>query len=209
MKRLLPAATWLILALTPAVQADDKKADETKPADLPLKAKLVVKKDTYKLDLDGKSGDDFRKILKDAEKAGKVPLAPNVDMVLELTNTSDQEVKFWVEGDATEVQLDLKGPEKGAVAVMAQKQFTTEFRTPKVITLAAGKTHSIPITSLHYGFRGLAKAAYWTEPGDYTLTVGYRTAISPAPKGSKEAEKGFGFAVTTSDPVKLKIEAGK
>jgi hypothetical protein len=184
------------------------RADEPKQADLPLKAKLVAKKDTYKLDLDGKSGEEFRKILKDAEASGKAPAPPAVDMVLEITNTSDQEVKFWVDGDATELQLDVKGP--NAVTITPKKAFTTEFRTPKVITLAPGKTHTIPVTALQYGFRGVSKYAYWTEPGDYTVTASYKTAISPAPKGSKEVDKGFGMAVlVSSEPVKVKVEAAK
>jgi hypothetical protein len=208
MRKFLAAATLLALALPLAARPDEKKPDEPKPADLPLKAKLVAKKDTYKLDLDGKSGEEFRKILKDAEKAGKVPAPPTVDMVLEITNTSDQEVKFWVEGDANELLLDVKGP--NAVSLTPLKAFTADFRASKVITLAAGKTHSIPITSLQYGFRGVSKYSYWTEPGEYTVTASYKTAISPAPKGSKEADKGFGFAVVaTTEPVKVKVEAPK
>jgi hypothetical protein len=194
----------MVVLLTASYSA---QADEPKPADLPLKAKLVFKKDTYKLDLDGKSGEEFRKILKDAEKSGKAPATPAVDMVLEITNTSDQEVKFWVEGDANEVQLDLKGP--NAVTIAPLKAFTSDFRTPKVITLAAGKTHSIPISSLTHGFRGASKYTYWTEPGEYTVIASYKTAISPAPKGSKEADKGFGLAVIAAEPVKVKVEAPK
>jgi hypothetical protein len=183
-------------------------ADEPKPADLPLKAKLVAKKDTYKLDLDGKSGEEFRKILKDAEKSGKAPAPPAVDMMLEITNTSDQDVKFWVEGDANDLQLDVKGP--NVVTITPQKAFTTDFRMPKVITLAPGKTHTIPIMALQYGFRGASKYTYWTEPGEYAITGSFKTAISPAPKGSKEVEKGFGMAVlVTSEPVKVKVEAPK
>jgi len=206
MKRLLTAATLLALAL-PLAGADDKPADEAKPADLPLKAKLVVKTDSYKLDLGGKSADEFRTALKDAEKAGKAPEAPAVDLVLEITNTGKEDVKFWVEGDANEVQLELKGP--NAVSIMPRRAFTADFRMPKVMTLAPEKTYSIPIKSLQYGFRGVAKSSYWTEPGEYTITASYKTAISPAPKGSKEAEKGFGNAVINSDPVKVKVEAPK
>jgi hypothetical protein len=207
MKRIVTAATVLAFALPLAARADDKKTDEPKPADLPLKAKLIAKTETYKLNLDGKSAEEYGKMLKDAEKAGKAPAAPAVDLVLEITNTSDQEVKFWVEGDPNEVQLDVKGP--GVVNIMPMGAFTTDFRAPKVMALAPGKTHSIPIKSLQYGFRSVAKSTYWTEPGEYTLTASYKTAISPAPKGSKEAEKGFGNAVVVSEPIKVKVEAAK
>ena len=209
MRGLLTAATFLALALAAVSRADEKKADDAKPADLPLKAKLIVKKATYKLDLDGKSADDFRKLLKDAEKAGKAPTPPAVDLVLEITNTSDSDIKFWTDGDANELQLEVKGPENGAVSIAPRRAFTADFRMPKVMTLAAGKTYSIPIKSLEYGFRGASKATYWTEPGDYTIKASFVTAISPAPKGTKEIEKGFGSAVISSKPMKVKVEAAK
>jgi hypothetical protein len=77
------------------------------------------------------------------------------------------------------------------------------------MTLAPGKTYSMPIKSLQHGFRGVSKSTYWTEPGEYTITASFKTAISPAPKGSKEAEKGFGNALLVSEPVKVKVEATK
>jgi hypothetical protein len=108
------------------------------------------------------------------------------------------------------VQLDVKGAaQSNVVNIMPRGQFTADFRAPKVMTLAPGKTYSIAIKSLQYGFRGVAKSTYWTEPGEYIVTASYKTAISPAPQGSKEAEKGFGNAIITSDPVKVKVEAAK
>jgi hypothetical protein len=205
----LTAATLLSLALPLAVLGDDAKRDELNPADLPLKAKLIAKNDTYKFDLEGKSGQEFRKVLAEAEKAGKAPPAPLVDLVLELTNASDQEVKFWIDGDPVEVQLDLKGPESGAVTIAPKMAFTTDFRIPKVINLAPGKTYEIPIKSLQHGFRGISKSSYWTEPGDYTLTARYVTAISPAPKGAKEAEKGFGSVILVTAPIKIHVQSAK
>jgi hypothetical protein len=205
----LTAATLLSLALALPALGDDAKRDELKPADLPLKAKLVAKNDTYKIDLDGKTGEEFRKVLTEAEKAGKAPPAPMVDLVLELTNTSDQEVKFWTDGDPVEVQLDLKGPEHGAVTIAPKMAFTTDFRIPKVMSLASGKTYEIPIKSLQHGFRGISKSSYWTEPGDYSLTARYVTAISPAPKGTKEAEKGFGSVTLVAAPIKIHVQPAK
>src|SRR5437879_4577423 len=177
MRVLLTAVTILVLG-TATVRADDKK-DDPKPADLPVTAKLVAKTTSYSLDLGGKSGDEFRKLLKDAEKAGKVPASPKVDLVLQLKNTSDKDVKIWTSGDPVQLNLDLQG--KGAVSVTARQAFTQEFRSPTAITIPAGKTHEIPIASLTYGFRGLAMQAYWTEPGDYMLSASLKTAISPAP----------------------------
>jgi hypothetical protein len=209
MLRVLTAATLLSLALPLTVLCDDTKRDELKPADLPMKARLVAKNDTYKIDLEGKTGEEFRRLLSDAEKAGKAPPAPMVDLVLELTNAGDQEVKFWTEGDPVEIQLELKGPEHGAVTIAPKMALTADFRIPKVMTLAPGKTYEIPIKTLQHGFRGISKTSYWTEPGDYTLIARYVTAISPAPKGTKEAEKGFGSVTLVSAPIKIHVQPAK
>jgi hypothetical protein len=196
----------LLVVASPLTRADDKK-DEPKPADLPVKATLVAKTTTYKLDLGGKSGEEFRKLLKEGEKTGQLPAAPKVELVLQLKNTSDKDVKIWITGDPVMVNLDLAG--KGAVSVAGKRAFTTDFRLPMATTLAAGKTHEIPITSLSYGFRGMAQQAYWTEPGEYTLTASFQTGISPAPKGTKDNGDGFGICTIKSEPVKITVESPK
>jgi hypothetical protein len=102
--------------------------------------------------------------------------------------------------------LNLKGP--GAVSVSPNRAVTADFRLPKTITIAAGKSHSFPaLKSLIYGFRGVGAQAYWTRAGTYTLTASYTTAVSPAPKDAKDAGQGFGFVTVTSAPVKVKVEA--
>jgi hypothetical protein len=176
--------------------ADDQKGKEEK---LPVTAKLVAKKDTYRLELDGKTPEEFRKLI---AAGGKLPAPPAVHLELELHNTSDKEVKIWVKGDPVVLELDVKGP--GAVSVIAQKAFTQEYRAPAATTLPPGRSYSYPITSLKYGFRGVEKHAYWTEPGEYTITATLTTAISPAPPGTK-VQKGFGQVALTSNPLKVKV----
>jgi hypothetical protein len=86
--------------------------------------------------------------------------------------------------------------------------FTADFRVPKTITLAAGKSYAFPaIKSLSNGFRGQARKTYWTEAGEYALSATYTTAVSPAPKGAKKVEEGFGQVTVTGAPVKIKVEA--
>jgi hypothetical protein len=205
MRVYLTAMAVLGLAVSLA-RAEDKK-EEPKQPDLPVKATLKAKKDSYTLDLGGKSADEFKKMLKDAEKTGKVPDAPKVDLVLELKNTSDKDVDIWISGDPVVLNLDLKG--KGAESVMARRFFTQEFRVPKAMTLAAGKTHEIVIGSLTYGHRGVAMQAYWTEAGDYTLAASFKTGIKPAPKGTKDNGDGFGACTINSEPVKITVTAPK
>jgi hypothetical protein len=198
MKRLL--LSLLVLALAMPARAEDKK-DPSK-SDLPVTAKLTAKKDSYKLELGGKSAEEFTKAIKEGK--GAKPKPPAVDLVLEITNTSDKDVEIWTTGDPVTVDLELKGP--GALSVASGGIFTLEFRIPKAITLAAGKSHTIPITSLSYGSRGASMFAYWTEPGEYTLSATFNTALKPAPKGSKVAEGGFGVVAVKSGAVKIKVE---
>jgi hypothetical protein len=196
---------FLLAGLALAGFAAGAWADEKpKAPDLPVTATIVAKTATYKLDLGGKTADDFKKELKDAEKSGKLPAPPAVEMTLELKNTSKEDVQVWVGGDPFVISLELKGT--GAVNVKPQLAFTTDFRGPKPIKIEAGKTHSIPLTSLKYGFRGASEMAYWTEPGEYTLSASIKTGISPAPKDTK-AQDGFGVVTLTTEPIKIKVEA--
>jgi hypothetical protein len=192
----------LLLALTPAASPDDKK--EPAPTDLPVKAKLVAKETTFKLDTGGLSAADYKKSLQEGEKSGKLPPAPKVGLVLEITNTSDKDVQVWSKGDPVTVSLELKGP--GAVSVMARRAFTQEFRVPMPVVLVPGKTLTLPIDTLTFGFRGVAQQAYWAEPGEYTLTAAFNTAVNPAPKGSTDAGNGFGRVSVKSAPLTLKVE---
>jgi hypothetical protein len=201
MKRTLFCLT--LLALAPlAARADDKKDKDPPKSDLPVTAKLTAKTESYTLD---SKADDLKKQLDDAKKSGKYPTPPKVDLALEITNTSDKDVEIWTSGDPVVLTLDLKGP--GAVSVDPLKAFTDEFRVPKATTLAPGKSFTIPVKGLTYGFRGAASQAYWTEAGEYTLGATFQTGISPAPKGAKDVQDGFGKVSLTAEPVKIKVEA--
>src|SRR5262249_50808960 len=135
--RLLTLTGMLAALAVPAGRAEEKKEE------LPVKAKLVSKKPTYTVEA-GQTGDAFRKLLKAAEKSGKTPPPPAVEMTLEITNTSDKEIKIWNGGDPVQLDLVLTGP--GAVNVMPLLAFTTDFRGPMATVLGPGKTMSIPVT---------------------------------------------------------------
>jgi hypothetical protein len=203
MRCFLPTVLTVLL-LTVSVHADETK-DKDKPARLPVSAKLIANKATYTLDLGGMTAEQFRAALKDAETTGRYPKPPTVDLTLELTNTSDKEVQIWSSGDPVQLRLELKG--EGAVSVKPRRAFTREFRVPRAVTLAPGKTHKIDIKSLQFGFRGVAEQAYWTEAGTYSLTAHLQTGIAPPPPGSKETSEGFARVTITSEPIKIKVEA--
>jgi hypothetical protein len=193
-------AAVIIVSGTTASKAQDKgKVD---PAGAPLELKINAKKNNYTLDLGGKTAKDFRKEL---ETTDKMPAPPQVDLELELRNTGDKEIQVLIGGDETRMNLDLQGP--AAVSANSKLFFTKIFIAAKTVTLAPGKSTTVPVKSLSYGHRNASKYAYWLEPGQYTLTATYVTGVSPPPQGSKEKRKDFGTVTVTSAPVKLTVEA--
>jgi|SRR5579884_747796 len=192
-----------VLVLMPALTASGGEKKE-QPANLPIKAKLVANKTTYKLDLGGTSAEEFKKAVEAADKAGKpLPPAPAVDLAIELTNVGNGEVKVWVGGDGATLMMAMGGP--GALGAVYRGPMTQEFRVPRTVTLAPGKSVTIPLKDLSMGPRGTWRL-YWTAPGEYELGASYDTAISPAPPGSKDAGDGFGRVILSAGPVKLKVE---
>jgi len=190
-------AALLAVAFCTAGRADEGKKDPSK-SNLPLRLKLINKGESYK------APEGLKKQLDDAKTSKRYPPALAVNLVLEITNTSTKDVQFWFKGDPVTVGLDLKGP--GAVSAAPPVAVTANFVIPQAMTLAAGKTYKIPVTRLQYGFRGISQFAYWTEPGEYTLTASYNTAIKPAPEGTKAEPDGFAPVNLKSEPVKIKVE---
>ena len=92
-----------------ALAADDKK-EKDKPAPLPVTAKLIAKKKSYQLDLGGKTPEEYRKAIEEAKKTFRYPAPPEVDLTLELTNTSDKDVAIWSSGDPVQVSVRLIQP---------------------------------------------------------------------------------------------------
>jgi RNA polymerase sigma factor (sigma-70 family) len=189
----------------------DARADKgkTEPAGVPLEARLVAKKDTYTLDLGGKTEDDFREQVKKTP----YPPAPEVDLVLEFRNTGDKEIAFLVGGSNPDIPLLFKLDGPGAINVDLRAMLNrAPSRGPEVVRLAFGKTYTLPIKNLFSANRNRPGGiAYWTKPGEYTLTAIYQTAVSPAPKdaAARPGFDGFGQVTITSAPVKLKVEEKK
>jgi hypothetical protein len=203
MRTVLSALAVLFLSAA-IVHAEDKKENPMAP-ELPIQATLVAKTTTYKLDLGDMKAEEFKRLLKEAEENGKAPPPPAIEMKLELKNTSDKDVDVWISGTPVAIDLELKGP--GAVTIKPRLLRPAIFINPKPVTIAAGKTYSIPVTSLKSGSHGDTNWAYWTETGDYTLSASFKTAISPAPKDVKDVKDGFGVVSITTEPIKIKIES--
>ncbi|MBI5724921.1 MAG: hypothetical protein HZA50_13255 [Planctomycetes bacterium] len=184
---------------SPASSPDEK--GKTDPPGLTLEAKLILKKDEYKLD-PNQSGEEFAKKLKNPAGPGKRPPSPpEVEMVFELTNTGKKTVTVPLGSDASSLDLTLEGP--GAVTIGYVQMRTMEYRMGKPTIIEPGKSMTIPIAKLLHGMRGDANASYWTAAGTYTLTASYTAPIEGL--GLKEEQR----ATITAAPVKIKVAEAK
>jgi len=203
MRPLTMAASVLFVTL--AMAADDPEPPDPKKEGKqngPLKVRLVAKKSEYVLDRQGMSAGDYR----DAVKAGKVA-PPSVDLVLELTNTSKQDVGVRVAGAAPALTFHLKGPKNSVVTLdrKVDRKLPKERKRVQMVTIAPGKMHEIRITTLDSTDVSYPRApAFWTEPGAHTLSVSFKTGVA----GTGAAPKGGIGRITTlsSREVKLAVK---
>jgi hypothetical protein len=194
----------LLVGVSVVAADSTKPGGKSDPTGVPVQARLESRKTSYTLDLGSMTAEQFRKQVRDGDTTGAYPPAPSVDLMLSLHNSGEKEVDIRVGGTTTIVMLDVEGP--GALSVPLKRQITSKIViAPRVVTLKPGQSEAVPITSLSYGFKG-SHRAYWTEPGEYTLTTSYKTAVSPAPKGSTDAGNGFGNVTLTSAPIKIKVK---
>ena len=135
----------------------DKPKGKVEPPGAPLAAVLKANKDTYKLDLGGRTADAFRKLAtskRSLEGAG--PNTPVVDLVLEVRNTSDKDIKLFTLPDLAEVQLELKGPD--ALTVQYQGPITPA-PPPEAVAIGPQGVHAAD-QSLNHGHRDIS-LPYW------------------------------------------------
>lgn len=191
----------LLFPIAVAVADEPKKKEgKTEPAGVPLELKLTAVKATYPLELGGLTPEAFRKKLKETEKTGRFPPAAKVEFTAELRNTGDKAISVKVAGDNAKVFLEVKG--KNAFNYDMKRFFTADFRDAPFVELAAGKSTTIKIASLMYGFRNMSHVSYWTEAGEYTVTARLETRVMPKPEGSED-----GGVKVFSNSVKVKVTA--
>jgi hypothetical protein len=177
--------------------AQDKKDQP----DGPVVLKVVSKKDKYIFDGGGKTPKEYKAHLEDvaaqiaAGKDVKPPKPQEVDLVLQLENTSKGNVTVYIGGDPNVYTFDLSGG-AGVVTMTNPVAFTLELRLPKPVVIEPGKTHDIPVKMLTDGLRGMSRLVFWTGPGEYTLVAKYTLANQD---GDKVAE-------LKSEPIKIKVE---
>src|SRR5262245_61841254 len=99
MRPLLTLALACSLVVVPRLAADDDpeppnpKANAKGKRNGPLLVRLVAKKSVYVLDRQGMTAADYRKAVKDGTVS-----PPAVDLVLEISNTSKEDVTVRVSG---------------------------------------------------------------------------------------------------------------
>src|SRR5262249_31678294 len=201
-------ALAVLLALTLGLTAAEPRSRDrgrTEPAGVPVELKLVSRKETYPLDLGGRTAAELRKLLKDGAVNERFPPPPRVEMEAQLTNVGGEDLKVWVSGDKTEMTFDFAG--QGVVTVQAKKYFGDDPIYPKAVKLGPGERYTFPIPNLTYGYRGVAKQSYWLEPGEIRLGASFKTGVFPAPKGTQGVGDGFGVVTVFSPLIDLTIEA--
>lgn len=193
---LLPLTAMLLLTTEMAATGDDKKEPPPKSVD-PISVRLMAKKATYVLDRQGMTAEKYR----EAVKEGKIA-PPAIDLVLEFTNTTKDDMDITVAGASPRLLLDLKGQEG------IEKRTTERPRNPTVrIILKPGQTHSLPITRLAgYSDRTTDDQLFWTEPGEYTLTASFETNIrEPRSKDGVRAAFISRMKAYPAAPIKMQV----
>jgi hypothetical protein len=163
---------------------------ENKKNESPITLTLVVKKNKYKFD-----PELLERVKKSDRAHPPEPIA--VDLVLVFTNVSKQDATIRVGGDDVVYTFELTGG-AGTETRPSGLVFTQEFRASKMITLAPGKTHEIPVKQLTDGFRGAGRNVYWTGPGEYKLSATYGPPAVPGGAAVAPLYK--------SEPVKITVE---
>jgi hypothetical protein len=165
---------------------------------------------TYPLDLGGQTPEAFRRQLAAVEGTNRLPPPPAVHLSLELRNTGDQEVRLRIGAGATELRLDLQGP--GTMSVQGRDSLGEPFLSPQVLKVAPHASSRLPIHHLLYGTRDRIRYAFWTEAGEYTLTVHYRVAVFPSSRGAPRAKvtdpaaENLRYITLTSAPIKIQVK---
>ncbi len=150
----------------------------------------------YPLKLGGKSPAEYRAEVRAAARTGLPPPPPAVDLELTIRNPGRDVLSIRLDDPATELLLDLQGP--GALDAPAPNA-PDPLGGQGAIRLAPGGAFSIPIRQLAYGPLGTVHYLYWTEPGEYTLTVLLRAAVETDTHTERRT------VVVLSGPIKILV----
>jgi hypothetical protein len=141
----------------------------------PLEATLASRKESYTLDLGGRTAADFARRV-NFDRGFDLPPTPDIDLELTLRNVSDESVSISV----FRISVALSGD--GAMN-HPEAHLTQVGTSPPTEPhdLAPGESCTVPIKSMgeEYG-----RHSYWLLPGEYTLYATCSVSVTPAPKNS-------------------------
>jgi hypothetical protein len=190
-------SAWEISKLSPVSK------EEVKPPFIALEAKLISKKDRYNLNLDGKSPEEFAKLI----KGWPLPPSPKVDLVLTIRNTGTKTLTFNPRSLDGDIMLSLYLTGDGAMNhPLHPTQLLYTGDRSKEETLAPGKTYEIPILSLDCGD---TRRSYWLLPGEYPLHASCLIHMKPDPGGASKIPDGSEWVDLQAPPLRVKVEAAK
>jgi hypothetical protein len=156
------------------------------------------------LDRNGKTGDEYRRYLRETRRTGALPQPPALDLALELRNPGPAERVLHLEDERTSLALDLQG------AAVLRLGVTGEALAPlarHAIRLGPGQSQPLPIRLIE-GSRGRVQYFYWTEPGEYTLTIRLRVPASDqTPNGPQPSLplKDLDCVTYVSRPIRISV----
>jgi hypothetical protein len=189
---------------------------KTDPAGVPLELRVIPRQEVYKLHLGGHPPEAFQRFAEESQKppynvVRDYPPTPEVDLVIEIRNTGSRDLTVLLGGTTHSMLLHLDGP--GAVNFSPVEPVVAMMFTPAVIPLPVGGVYSVPCRRLPMPELPATAAgrslAYWTLPGDYTLTAHWTAGVSPKPAGAEEVQPnpGFGYVKVTSTPARVHVTA--
>lgn len=143
---------------------------------VPEKLLALAEPLVYTLDMKGLTAAEYRHQLKESISQGRPPAPPRVNLELKLRNRGQRELRILVGAEQSELSLSLAGP--GVLIVPAKDALNAAFLMPRTVRLAPGQATSLPIEQLVLGKRESIQYAYWTEPGEYVLSIRYRAVVA-------------------------------
>ncbi len=184
---------WEIAKLSPV------RKREAEPPSVPIEATLKSLKETYTLELIGKTPEEFAKQV----QGWPLPPSPKVDLVLTLRNKGTKTLTFHRD---ILLRLHLTGDGAMNHPMYSYQTVFTFDNEPKKVTLEPGKTYEIPIQSLD---RGHCRQSFWLLQGEYMLHTRCFVTVTPAPDGDDKSSGDLVFVNIDAPQLRVKVVAEK
>jgi hypothetical protein len=99
--------------------------------------------------------------------------APEVDLELEIRNTTADDMTFFVGGLGDDLRLMVVGPEVIDVIGPGAMPLQPEPVAAKAVTLRPGESYVQPLPRLETSNRFHTHRVYWTQPGHYLIRANW------------------------------------